>query len=254
MPKTTQQQFNAANYYSSAYGKTGKELKLALNQIIKGHTRYNYKCIWEILKYADEDPDNSDNVILIYTRRSVPKSDKDSGQNDPDSWNREHVWAKSHGFPKEKQHAYTDAHHIRPADRSINTSRNNREFDDDGDAQGECLDCGRDKNSWYPGDGVRGDVARMMFYMAVRYEGYDSNTPDLELVDNITKQPSGVPQNEKFGKLCTLYLWHLQDPVSEIETRRNSRIYEWQENRNPFIDHPEWVSAIWGKACLCQVE
>ena len=69
-------------------------------------------CIWHILMEADEDLDNPNNVIAIYTRRSIPKSRRDHGQNDQDSWNREHVWAKSHGFKKKSQHAYTDAHHL----------------------------------------------------------------------------------------------------------------------------------------------
>jgi endonuclease I len=70
-------------------------------------------------------------------------------------------------------------------------------------------------------------------------------------VDFITRKPPGEGQNEKFGKLCVLFKWYLEDPVDETEKRRNNRIYEWQVNMNPFIDHPEWVTAIWEKRWLC---
>jgi len=238
-------------YYKTAIGKTENELKNSLHETIKGHIRYKYKCVWKILEYADGDPVNPDNVLLIYTQRSTPKSNKDQGQNDPDSWNREHVWAKSHGFPSKNQHAYTDTHHIRAADRSVNTARSNKEFDSDGNPHNECLDCKKDSDSWYPGNRAKGDVARMMFYMDVRYQGDDGNTPDLELVNFITRKPQGTAQNEKFGILCKLFQWHLEDPVNKFEKKRNNRVYEWQGNRNPFIDHPEWITAIWGKKCLC---
>ena len=92
---------------------------------------------------------------------------------------------------------------------------------------------------------VKGDTARMMFYMAVRYEGGDnSSTPDLELVDRTTSSGEVF-----FGKLCTLLQWHRNDPVSDAERQRNNVIYSWQGNRNPFIDHPEFVSEIWGGHC-----
>ena len=81
--------------------------------------------------------------------------------------------------------------------------------------------------------------------MAVRYEGNDdSRTPDLELVDR--KTSSGEPY---FGKLCTLLNWHFQDPVSQRERDRNNIVYSWQGNRNPFIDHPGFVSKIWLRSC-----
>lgn len=87
---------------------------------------------------------------------------------------------------------------------------------------------------------VKGDTARMLFDLSVRYKGDDSGTPDLELVDRTTSgdEPS-------LGHLCMLLHWHQQDPVSEAERRRNDRVYHWQGNRNPFIDRPEWVAAIW---------
>jgi endonuclease I len=234
------------SYYSSAAGRTGPKLKAALNRIIRGHTRYSYTpCVWKILQEADEDPNNSNNVIEIYTGRSIPKSRRDRGRNDPNSWNREHIWAKSHGFPKQKQHAYTDAHHLRAADRSVNSDRSNNDFDKGGEPDDECIRCREGVGTWEPPDRVKGDIARMLFYMATRYEGNDgSNTPDLELVNRKTR--NGEPF---FGKLCTLVTWHNTDKVDDSERRRNNIVQSWQGNRNPYIDHPEYVAAIWGKEC-----
>lgn len=240
-------EFNDDYYYITIASQTGEELRSALHSIIKNHYRYSYDCVWDILLDSDENPLNPNNVILLYTRRSDPKTNRDRGQNDPDSWNREHVWAKSHGFPESKQHAYTDAHHIRPADRSINSDRSNREFDDGGVPTLECSDCLKTKDSWFPGEQIKGDVARMLFYMDVRYEGeagQDGGTPDLQLVNYITR--SNVPE---FGVLCILYRWHLEDKVDNAEIARNEKIYSWQGNRNPFIDHPEWVEIIWKSYC-----
>lgn len=230
-------------YYTEAAGKTGAELKGALHGIIKGHRRYSYREVWQILMDVDEDPNNPNNVVLLYTGRSQPK-DQNSGQDsaNPDYWNREHVWAKSHGFPNQSQLAYTDVHHLRPADMSVNSSRSSKDFDNGGSRHREATGCRSDRDSWEPRDGVKGDVARMMFYMAVRYEG-DDNVPDLEVVN---RTGTSGPQ---FGKLCTLYKWHYDDPVDSLEKGRNDKVYVWQANRNPFIDHPEWVQSIWGGQC-----
>ena len=235
-----------SDYYAGTSGLTGASLKATLNRIIKDHRHYSYTpCVWEILKEADEDPDNPNNVVGIYTGRSIPKTDQDDGSNNPDAWNREHIWAKSHGFPKRFQHAYTDAHHIRAADRSVNSDRSNNDFADGGRPDDECTQCREGDRTWEAPPGVKGDIARMMFYMAVRYEGNDdSGTPDLELVDRKT-----FSRESYFGKLCTLLDWHFQDPVSRAERRRNDIVYSWQGNRNPFIDHPDFVSAIWGGSC-----
>ncbi|MCD4745834.1 MAG: endonuclease [Bacteroidales bacterium] len=92
------------------------------------------------------------------------------------------------------------------------------------------------------GDEDKGDVARMMFYMATRYEG-GGNEPDLELVDYVNSAPNNEPY---YGKLTTLLEWHIQDPVDDWEITRNNIIYyNYQGNRNPFIDHPDFVNAVW---------
>ncbi|NOZ34909.1 MAG: T9SS type A sorting domain-containing protein [Chlorobi bacterium] len=232
-----------AGYYDKATGLEGNSLKSALHNIIKGHTELSYSDLWDVLKESDEDPNNSNNFILIYTGRSIPKTSVY-----PD-WNREHVWAKSHGGFDTNPPAGTDAHHIRPADVSVNSDRGSLDFDNGGTQNSEATDCYYDSDSWEPRDAVKGDVARMMFYMVVRYEGdaLDNGGIDLELVDYTgTSGPN-------FGKLSTLLQWNEADPVDDFERHRNEIVYSYQHNRNPFIDHPEWVNCIWASDCSSDI-
>lgn len=227
-------------YYDTAAGLTGQPLKDALNDIISGHTELSYNAVKTALKFTDEDPNNSNNVILLYKGTSQSKSSFGGGAND---WNREHVWAKSHGDFGNSAPAGTDLHHIRPTDSSVNSSRGNKEFDDGGTQHSEATECYADSDSWEPRDEVKGDVARMLMYMAVRYEG-ELGEIDLELNDQLN---NGA--NPFHGKLSTLLTWHQNDPVSTFEVNRNDVIYNsYQANRNPFIDHPEYVDLIWGPA------
>lgn len=232
-------------YYGNAIGKSGNALKSSLNQIIKGHTRFSYSQVWDRLGYADEDPNNTNNVILLYTGRSEPKTNRAGMSNSQDAWNREHVWAKSHGFPSSGQHGYTDLHHLRPADVSVNSTRGNKDFAEGGSAISEAPGNYSDSDSFEPMASVKGDVARMIFYMDVRYEGSDSSgTPDLSIANGSTGTGEAL-----LGDLCTLLSWHIQDPVSDWERRRNNRIYEWQKNRNPFIDNPLWANELYSASC-----
>ncbi len=250
-----------AGYYDDAEGKVGAELKAALHNIIKGHVEFPYTSsstdVWDILKETDRDPNNANNVILLYTGRSQEKEYQDQGPSSDytqydggngtynDSWNREHVWAKSHGDFGTTKGAGTDVHHLRPADRSVNSDRSNLDFDNGGGLHVEATGCRCDSDSWEPRDAVKGDVARMLFYMAVRYEG-DNGEPDLEVVDYVTNW--GYPDYPKYpihGKLSTLLEWHANDPVDDWERNRNDIIFTYQRNRNPFIDHPEFAAWIW---------
>jgi endonuclease I len=200
-----------------------------------------------MLEEADQDPDRPDHVIDVYSRRSIAKADRDQGGNTPDAWNREHLWANSHGFPSSGYHAYTDGHHLMAADKSLNADRANDDFAYGGVPNAECPECLENGalETWEAPDVVKGDIARAMMYMAVRYEGGgDGGTPDLELVDRLTNAGEA-----RFGDLCDLVNWHLGDAVSAAELRRNEVIYSWQGNRNPFVDHPEYVLQIWGPAC-----
>ncbi|MCM3733594.1 endonuclease [Fictibacillus nanhaiensis] len=226
------------SYYDSARGKTGAALKTALHNIIDDHTELSYSEVWEALKETDEDPNNSSNVILLYTGRSQSKTTNGGNVND---WNREHVWAKSHGDFGTTMGPGTDIHHLRPTDVTVNSSRSNLDFDNGGTQHSEALGNYYDSDSWEPRDAVKGDVARMLFYMAVRYEGDVSDEPQLELNNNVNN--GSAPYH---GKMSVLLQWHLEDPVDNSERNRNNIIYnDYQHNRNPFIDHPEWVEEIW---------
>ncbi|MER7726711.1 endonuclease [Streptomyces sp. NPDC096323] len=224
-------------YYADALGKTGTALKNALHTIVSDQTRLSYSQVWDALKATDEDPADSSHVILLYTGRSQPKSDNGGNVG---QWNREHVWAKSHGDFGTATGPGTDVHHLRPEDVSVNSTRGNKDFDNGGTELGDAPGNYTDGDSFEPRDAVKGDVARMILYMAVRYEGDDSFA-DLEPNDSVS---NGSAPN--IGRLSVLKTWSEQDPPDSFEQRRNDVIFdEFQHNRNPFIDHPEWVEAIW---------
>lgn len=226
-----------SGYYDAADGLSGDQLKTALNGIIDNHTTLSYDQVWDALKAVDEDPNNSANVITVYSQLSLPKS---SNGGDPDQWNREHTWAKSHGDFGTAAGPGTDVHHLMPEDVSVNGTRGNLDFDDTTGSVDQCSDCGVDGDSFEPPAVSKGDIARAMFYMAVRYEGTDSYV-DLELNDQV-----GNGSAPYIGKSSVLKAWHEADPPSEFEINRNDAIYaDWQGNRNPFVDHPEWVESIW---------
>ncbi|MEU4997906.1 endonuclease [Streptomyces sp. NPDC021622] len=224
-------------YYQDALGKTGPELKSALHTIISDQTKLSYDQVWDALKVTDEDPANSNNVRLLYTDRSQSKGDNGG---DPDQWNREHVWAKSHGDFGTATGPGTDIHHLRPEDVSVNSTRGNKDFDNGGSAVGEAPGNFTDSDSFEPRDAVKGDVARMILYMAVRYDGEDGFA-DLEPNDKVDNGSAPA-----IGRLSVLKQWSDEDPPDAFEKNRNEVIFDqFQHNRNPFIDHPEWVDAIW---------
>ena len=238
-------------YYYTAFNSADDSLKAKLHNIIKGHTEFPYTSastdVWDILQHTDRDTLNSSNVILLYSNRSI---DGPQEYNSGNGWTREHVWAKSRGDFGTSNGAGTDVHHLRPVDNGVNSTRNNRNFD-------ECVTCinvidngfntgsKRDANLWTfePPDNVKGDVARMIFYMAVRYEG-DAGEPDLELTDVLQDDTAKAPLH---AVKTTLLAWNRIDPVSNWEKNRNLIIYnDYQHNRNPFIDYPELAEHIWG--------
>ncbi|MGA5440543.1 endonuclease I family protein [Streptomyces griseoincarnatus] len=226
-----------ADYYEGAEGKTGEALKSALHSIISDQTKLSYSAVWNALKETDEDPSNSGNVILLYSGASRSKS---LNGGDVGDWNREHVWAKSHGDFGTSTGPGTDIHHLRPSDVQVNSIRGNKDFDNGGSAVTNGGGSLTDSDSFEPRDAVKGDVARMILYMAVRYEGTDG-WPDLEPNNSVSN--GSAPY---IGKLSVLKEWHEQDPPDSFEQRRNDVIFEsYQHNRNPFIDHPEWVESIW---------
>lgn len=242
------------SYYQVVEDLTGNALKAGLNNIVSGHTEFPYTStktdVWDILKETDKVPGCPDYVKLLYTNRMRPAgAEYNSGK----GWTREHVWAKSHGDFGTTYGAGTDAHHLRPVDASVNSTRNNKDFDTGGEEyiDGEFASgCLRDIDSWEPRDSDKGDVARMIFYMVVRYEGKDGD-PDLELKDGVNSFDDntivGGISLGFHGHMSTLLEWHQLDPVDNWERRRNDIIdLNFQGNRNPFIDDPTFAERIWG--------
>ncbi len=250
--------FDPAVYYASVQaeidaGSDTAVIRQILSETISGQHVLTYNEVWTALTETDEDPSNPDNIILIYSGNSIPKSENGSGEfsSQPDFWNREHTWPRSHGdFNGSSYAANSDIQHLRPADITINSSRGNLDFDYSDSPLPEAPANRRDDDSFEPRDAVKGDIARMMMYMDMRYEGAGGDvTPDLTLVNRITS--SGEPL---LGKLCTLLAWSDADPVDEFEINRHNTIYEYQGNRNPFVDHPEWISLFYSADSCDAVE
>ncbi|MDC9723816.1 MAG: endonuclease [Urechidicola sp.] len=227
-----------ANYYLSAENTSDEDLKYELNQIIDNHTIFPYTSsstdTWNILSETDKDPNNPDNVIMLYSGISINAAQEYNNNN---GWTREHVWAKSRGDFGTEDGPGTDVHALRPLDGTTNTVRSNRGFDNCNsciavyDKWGNDTGSFRDANdfSFEPRPEVKGDVARMIFYMAVRYEGYDGYV-DLELSETIL----GISDNSPLhGVQSTLLEWHRNDPVDTWEENRNDIIYyNYQNNRS----------------------
>lgn len=230
------------DYYNGTEGKSGEELKIVLNEIISNHIDFSYSFAKNIINYADADPENPDHVILFYLQESRPAANYGSGG---DYINREHVWAKSHGNFSGKRPMDSDVHNLHPADASVNEDRGNKDFDNiqpQGQQHPEALYCYYTDSTWEPGPQTKGQVARTLLYMATRYEG-NHDEIDLELARHNNTYP-----NPLHGNLDALLEWNRNYPPSKLERRRNERVFESQQNRNPFVDHPEFADFIWGNA------
>lgn len=237
-----------AGYYAAAEGLTGVALKSALHEIIDDHASIDADSFMA-LRLLDQDPDNTNNVLTVYSGTSEPKF-SDGGL----TWNREHCWPLSFGIGSESSLAGADLFNLRPCLTGVNQTRGSRSYDqastshptDSAVPPPGAPECLYDANGgqggiWTPRPSEKGDLARAMFYMAVRYDGSDPGSVDLELGDT-PNQSQAV-----FGSLMTLVQWHLDDPVSTEERRRNDLIHDrYQGNRNPFVDRPEFVAKIFG--------
>jgi endonuclease I len=222
------------SYYDSAAALESEALKQQLQEITsRGHTPMGYAATRDVLAQIHQDPANSNNIITVYARKSVSKADEDE-------WNREHVLPQSYGA-KGGDYARSDLHNLFPSIIEINDLRGNLPFDESDDGsrtpKGAKL-CSYDNDSWEPPDEVKGDLARAIFYMDVRYDGSDSP-------EDISVAEEPAPEDGKFAKLSTLLQWHTQDPVSEEERKRNNQVFSIQGNRNPFIDRPEFVESVY---------
>jgi endonuclease I len=220
-------------YYNSATG-TGATLKTNLRVIIigGGFLQPRYEDVRDLLDDTDKDPNNPNNVLLIYNRLSV-NGTWDGGV----TYNREHIWADSRLGPghDNPSNAYrgpaSDLFNLRPCTPSVNSDRGNANFGIT-NSSGSFGDVG---SYWFPGDQDKGDVARAMFYMATCYTHLS--------VEN--GNPAAF--QSQIGDLQALLKWHYADGIDNFERRRNDVIQDLQNNRNPFVDHPEYVWTIFGK-------
>ena len=233
-----------AGYYSSLEGKSGAVLKQAVQDIIANPSvvhAHNYGDIEAILKTADQNPLNSNQVWLMYVEQPRSKLDLQETGINTGKWNREHIYPQSRGgftdgtssdadgintwLPTNANDimaGHADAHHIRAEDGPENSIRNNKDY-------GEYMGPVATQGSW------RGDVARALFYMACRY--------------NALSVVNGNPPNStvgQIGDLALLLQWNQVDPSDDFEMNRNNYIYTWQVNRNPFIDYPLLANYVFG--------
>ena len=236
-----------ATYYASAAGLSGAALQDQLHTIISaGTTALSYTPgVWDALKLLDEDPNDPTKIIDFYSGDPILKTNTCNPCTDANSWNREHTFPQSHGGFGTTAGAGTDLFHMRPLRENTNSSRGNKDFDNGGAASVPgCSVCHATSNTFEPRAAIKGDLARGLMYMAVRYElGEGNSSGDLELTET-------VPSSNPFiGRLSTLVTWSQADPPDDTERTRNNLIdSNYQHNRNPFIDHPEWVCSIWGSS------
>jgi hypothetical protein len=235
-----------SGYYATLEGKSGATLKQALQDIIANPAvvhAHNYGDMNTILQTADQNPLNGNEVWLMY--KEIPRSKLliQTTGNGVGKWNREHIYPQSRGGfangttdvpdgiaiwePTNAAtliHGHADAHHLRAEDATENSARNNKDF-----GLGDYNGFTGNQGTW------KGDAARAVFYMSVRYS-------DLDVVDG---NPADTTVGQ-LGDLATLLQWNLQDPADDFEMNRNNYIYTWQVNRNPFIDYPQLANYIWG--------
>lgn len=230
-------------YYNSLDGLADAALSQALQNIIADPTTVRaqtYSDIIDILKEADQNPANSNQVWLVYTEQGRAKLDFQTTSSNIGKWNREHTFPRSRAGYNDidaddiadgpdvywttkadsLRHGNSDAHALRAADGPENSTRNNLHY---GQYNGPVATLGS----------FKGDVARSVLYMQIRYNG-------LDIVNGF---PSTTGQ---LGDLTTLLDWHRNDPPDDFEMNRNNVVYTWQKNRNPFIDQPDLVEYIWG--------
>lgn len=235
------------DYYDAIDGLADIQLRQALQDIIADPNTVRaqtYADVIDILFEADQNPENSNQVWLVYSEEGRAKLDLQTGSSNAGKWNREHTFPRSRGgfgdiegdeiadgidvFWTTKadslRHANSDAHALRAADASENSSRGNQHY-------GEYIGPTGTLGSF------RGDVARSVLYIEIRYNGLQvvNGFPALEF-----------PATGELGDLATLLNWHRNDPPDDYEMNRNNIVYNWQKNRNPFIDMPLLVEYIWG--------
>lgn len=274
-----------AGYYSEIDTGDPAALRATLHKRIRNHAVFaytrpsrpgdrNHKVdTWDIIALADAHPEDPDRVLDVYQNATFDR--QLAGTRDDPRYDREHSWPKSYGFPDDRisNPAYSDVHHLFPAYFRYNQTRGRWDKpygtdEPEEDARRPTLaNLGRgghlteepDSSNfsfgevWQTWIGRRGDVSRAMFYMDVRYEGDlfgATNEPELTLTDDLDLIDSAdvwrTGEVAFMGLLSVLLQWHEEDPVDDLERRRNTIVYLFQGNRNPFIDRPEWVGILYG--------
>ncbi|MHC1703358.1 MAG: endonuclease [Tenuifilaceae bacterium] len=247
-----------AGYYSTAEGKSGAVLKSSLYNIIKGHTERTYTNLWTDFQSTDKKANGK--VWDMYSDKpgQTPAyeytfiSDQCGNYSGEGScYNREHSFPKSwfnDGTPM-----YSDLFHLYPTDGYVNGKRSNYPFGEVGAASWTSTNGSKLGTSSYTGysgvvfepiDDYKGDFARSYFYMVTRYENVITTWPGSDMFDG-----SAFPAFTIWAKNMLLE-WSQQDPVSQKEIDRNNAVYSIQNNRNPYIDHPEYANAVWGTGTI----
>lgn len=243
------------SYYNSVdLELTGSALQVELsNKISLGVSFLNYTSssydAWDALQDGDKNPENPNEVLLVYGWESgqdgTLTNDRERGINDyggsSGDWNREHVFARSLALPAltvDDPGPGTDILNLRPCDEQTNQTRSNFPFvDGNGNA-------GFSGGGWYPGDEWKGDIARIVLYMYVRYDGNGSSSSQTRCLPSSTGLGPNVPSD---SNVPLIFLeWNAEDPVSEVEIQKNEIAQIRQGNRNPFIDNPILATLIWG--------
>lgn len=250
------------SYYNNATGLQGSQLKTALYNIIKGHTDKGYDGLYACYVTTDALPNgkvwdmysaNATGTANYYYTNSSDNNDQCGNYNsEGDCYNREHTFCDSWLGASSPQRS--DLFHVVPTDGWVNNKRGSYPHGKVGtvsytSSNGSKLGAS-DASTGYSGtvfepiDEFKGDFARMYFYVATRYENLIAgwvNNGSANLILNGTSYPAYKP-----WFLNLMYQWHLADTVSLKEIDRNNAIYGYQHNRNPYIDHPEYVGLVWG--------
>lgn len=269
-----------AGYYATVDASTPTSLRTALHAVIDDHVRFPYTAAstdtWDILELADQDPANAGNIVDLYRNQSLPKQGGGAG-----AYDREHTWPNSYGYPNDSStnYPYTDCHTLFLCDTSYHASRSNLPYRfclasclekdtalTNGVGGGTRIYPGNSNwrsgssttGTWETWRGRRGDVARALLYLDVRYEGGTHGTtgaaePDLVLSDDkalITASNTGSNLSVAYmGIRSVILAWHLEDPPDARERNRNEVVASFRTNRNPFIDQPEWVECVFVGTC-----
>ena len=229
-------------YYNAANGKTGDELKVALHNIIKGHHVVSYGGLLNAFAYTDCKPNGK--IWDIYSNYEYSLSGScGEYEQEGDCWNREHTWPQS--WFNEQTTPRSDLFHVYPTDGYVNGQRSNYPYGEvnnpvyvsgNGSKLGPCVTSGYTGRVFEPIDEYKGDIARSYFYMSVRYYSEDIGWGTSGMTNKSVILP---------WAMTMLLRWSDEDPVSDKEIARNNAVYGYQNNRNPFIDHPEYARMIW---------